>query len=89
MNRRANEAAVGHRTCFIMSKEKPAVSQIVTRDVNISGPGSFHNLNRALVKDFSGRKMNTQGPYVSSHKTAFSLVSNPIRNWFFEKGATN
>ena len=47
MNRRANKAGVGHRTCFIVSKEKPAASQIVTREVNISGLGSFHGLNGA------------------------------------------
>jgi hypothetical protein len=57
-----------------MSKEKPAVSQIVIRDVNISGLGSFHGLNRALVKDFSGRKMNTQVPYFSSYKREHFLL---------------
>jgi len=30
-----------------VSKEKPAASQIVTREVNISGLGSFHGLNGA------------------------------------------
>ena len=47
---------------------------------------SFQTVTGHMVKDFSRRKTNTQGLYVSSYKRAFSLVSNPIRDWLSEKG---